>query len=216
MKKRSSLTEAVFILDRSGSMQGLEKDTIGGFNAMIAKQRAIAGSVRITTVLFDDRYEVLHDRLPLEQVPEMTSKDYYVRGSTALLDAVGMSIARMVRAQRRTAEKADHVLFVITTDGMENASREYHVSEVRRMIAEEREKYGWEFLFLGANMDAVKEAASFGIDPSRAADYVADSRGTGLNYDAVGCALSSLRANRIIENDWSEQIRQDHARRSGH
>ncbi|MEE1162246.1 MAG: vWA domain-containing protein, partial [Lachnospiraceae bacterium] len=178
MKK--NLTELVFILDRSGSMAGLEKDTIGGFNAMIEKQKAEEGEAYISTVLFDNYSEVIHDRVALSDVPKLTEKEYYVRGCTALLDAVGGAIHHIgnVHKYAREEDRPEKTLFVITTDGMENASRRYSYEKVREMTKRQKEKYGWEFLFLGANIDAAKEAARFGIDADRAADYHADTQGT--------------------------------------
>ena len=178
MKK--NLTELVFILDRSGSMAGLEADTIGGFNAMLEKQRGEPGEALISTVLFDNETEVIHDRLPLDRVPALTEKDYYVRGCTALLDAVGGAIHHIGNVHRyaRAEDVPEKTLFVITTDGMENASRRYTYEKVKSMIQRQREQYGWEFLFLGANIDAAREAARFGIRSDCAADSHADSSGT--------------------------------------
>lgn len=172
MKK--GLTELVFILDRSGSMSGLEKDTIGGFNSMLQKQREIDGECRITTVLFDNRYELLHDRIDIRAVAPMTEKEYCVGGCTALIDAIGRTIHKLVSVQKSTAEeyRAEKVMFVIITDGEENASREYSLKQVKKMIEHEREAYGWEFVFLGANIDAVRTAGQFGINSDRAADYL--------------------------------------------
>ena len=191
MKK--TLTELVFILDRSGSMSGLESDTIGGYNAMLQKQKKGSGEVIITTVLFDDRYELLHDRVDLRTVEPMTDHEYFVRGTTALLDAVGKTISSISNAQKRTieGERADNVLFVITTDGMENASREFTYEKVRNMIEQQKSKYGWEFLFLGANIDAIATANLFGIEEDRAANFHADSDGTQLNYEVISETISS-------------------------
>jgi len=193
MKK--NLTEIVFILDRSGSMAGLEKDTIGGFNAMIEKQRREAGDAYISTVLFDNASEVIHDRLPLDKVPVMTEKDYYVRGCTALLDAVGSAVHHIgnIHKYARKEDIPEKTIFVITTDGMENASHCYGYEKVRSMIEERKEKYGWEFLFLGANIDAAREAARFGIQADRAANYHADHTGTEVIYEAVSDALVYMR-----------------------
>lgn len=185
MKK--NLTELVFILDKSGSMAGLERDTIGGFNAMLEKQKALDGQCRITTVLFDNRYELLHDRTDIRAVRPITAKEYHVGGSTALLDAVGKTIHKIATAQKNTAEpfRAGKVMFVIITDGEENASREYSAVEVKEAIQRKKSRYGWEFIFLGANMDAVETAGRFGIDAGRAANYVPDSQGTALNFRAM-------------------------------
>ena len=178
------MTELVFILDRSGSMAGLEEDTIGGFNAMIRKQKGEPGEAVVSTVLFDNVSQVIHDRVPLEQVPELTKKEYFVRGCTALLDAVGAAVHHIgnVHKYARPEDRPEKTLFVITTDGMENASRTYGYEKVERMIRRQKEKYGWEFLFLGANIDAAREAKRFGIDPERAVDYRCDSVGTSQVY----------------------------------
>ncbi len=209
MKK--GLTELVFILDRSGSMSGLEDDTIGGYNALLGKQKKEAGEAVITTVLFDDRYELLHDRINLNGVAPITDREYFVRGCTALLDAIGRTINKIGNAQKNTldSERAEKVLFVITTDGMENASREYSYDKIRTMIERQKERYGWEFIFLGANIDAVQTAARFGIDADRAANYHADSQGTQLNYKVVSEAVSCFRASRGISGDWKKQIDDD-------
>ena len=209
MKKNQ--TELVFILDRSGSMAGLEDDTIGGFNAMLEKQKAEPGEAYVSTVLFDHRSEVIHDRLPLERVPALTRKEYYVRGCTALLDAVGGAIHHIgnIHKYAREEDRPERTLFIITTDGMENASRRYDYPRVREMIERQKEKYGWEFLFLGANIDAAKEAARFGISAERAANYHADHQGTGLVYEAVNAAVCAVRASRPLENEWRASIDKD-------
>ena len=208
-------TELVFILDRSGSMAGLEADTIGGYNAMLARQQAEPGDATVTTVLFDDKYELLHDRIALKGIRPITDKEYYVGGSTALLDAVGRTIQKIASVQKHTAEeqRAGKVLFVITTDGMENASREYSYERIKQMIELEQEKYGWEFLFLGANIDAIATAARFGIHADRAANYNADGEGTRLNYQAVSAAVSSLRASMPLNEEWKADIDRDFQRR---
>ena len=213
MKK--NLTELVFILDRSGSMAGLEKDTIGGFNAMIEKQRAEAGEAYISTVLFDNYSEVIHDRVALNVVPKLTEKEYYVRGCTALLDAVGGAIHHIgnVHKYAREEDRPEKTLFVITTDGMENASRRYSYEKVREMTQRQKEKYGWEFLFLGANIDAAKEAARFGIDADRAADYHADTQGTAVIYEAMSDVVYSVRASRPVEAGWKKKIDADFRKR---
>lgn len=213
MKK--DLTELIFILDRSGSMGGLESDTIGGYNAMLKKQMEAEGSAYITTVLFDDEYELLHDRINLKGVKPITEKEYFVRGTTALLDAVGKSIQKIVNVQRNTSndEKAEKVLFVITTDGLENASREYSYTKVRAMIEKQKSRYGWEFIFLGANIDAVSEAEKFGIDSSRAAQFHNDKDGIELNYKVVSEAICELRSSKTISRDWKNQIDADYDKR---
>ena len=214
MKK--NLTEIVFILDRSGSMAGLEEDTIGGFNAMIQKQKAEPGEAYVSTVLFDNHREVIHDRVDIQKIQPMTRKDYYVRGCTALLDAVGKSIRHIANVHKyaREEDRPEKTLFVITTDGMENASREYSYERVRQMIEKERETYGWEFLFLGANIDAAKEAARFGITEDRAANYHADSEGTAVIYEAVSEAVCNVRASRPMSRDWKRNIDADYQKRS--
>ena len=213
MKK--NLTELVFILDRSGSMGGLEKDTIGGFNSMIEKQKAEAGEALISTVLFDNETEVIHDRLSLKDIPRMTEKEYYVRGCTALLDAVGGAIHHIgnVHKYAREEDRPEKTLFVITTDGMENASRRYSYDKVKAMIQRQKEKYGWEFLFLGANIDAAREAARFGIDADRAANYHADTVGTAVIYEAMNQAVCNVRACRPMSADWRRNVDEDYQKR---
>lgn len=207
MKK--DLTELVFILDRSGSMAGLESDTIGGYNAMLKKQKAEAGEAIVTTVLFDDDYQLLHDRIDIRGIKPITEKDYYVRGSTALLDALGRTISKIGNAQRHTSDelRAERVLFVITTDGMENASREYSYAKIRHMVERQQQKYGWEFIFLGANMDAIEVAGSYGIAKNRAQTYLNDEEGVNLNFEAVNRAATSFRGGRAIAPDWDSSIR---------
>ncbi len=194
MKK--GLTELVMILDRSGSMQGLEADTIGGFNSMIEKQKKEEGEAFVSVVLFDDVSEVLYDRVDIGKVEPMTERQYYVRGCTALLDAVGEAIRHIVNVHKyaRKEDVPEKTLFIITTDGMENASRKYTYDDVRRMIEKQKEQYHWEFLFLGANIDAVREAERFGIRPERAARYEHDSIGTTLNFHVMSQAVSYARA----------------------
>jgi uncharacterized protein YegL len=214
MKK--NLTEIVFILDRSGSMAGLEGDTIGGFNSMIEKQRRQEGEAYISTVLFDNHSDVIHDRVPLDKVPRLTEKEYFVRGCTALLDAVGSAVHHIgnVHKYAREEDVPEKTIFVITTDGMENASRSYSYEKVRAMIEERKEKYGWEFLFLGANIDAAREAARFGIRPDRAANYHADSRGTEVIYEAVGDALCEMcSCPEPLSADWKAAIDEDYCSR---
>ena len=213
MKK--NLTELVMILDRSGSMGALESDTIGGYNSMLKKQRETDGEVLVSTVLFDDCSEVLYDRVPLEKMPQMTDREYYVRGCTALLDAVGGAIHHIgnVHKYAREEDRPEKTIFVITTDGMENASRRYSCPEVRRMVEHEQEKYGWEFLFLGANMDAISAARSFGIRQDRAVRYACDSAGTSLNFAVVGGAIAKARKGKAIEADWSAPIAEDYRKR---
>ena len=209
MKK--NLTELVFILDRSGSMAGLEGDTIGGFNAMIEKQRGEPGEAVISTVLFDNETEVIHDRIPLDRVPRLTEKEYYVRGCTALLDAVGGAIHHIgnVHKYAREEDRPEKTLFVITTDGLENASRRYTYDKVKSMIERQRETYGWEFLFLGANIDAAQEAARFGIRADCAADYHADSIGTEAVYESVCEAVCQVRRSAPLKASWKQKIDAD-------
>lgn len=212
------MTELVFILDRSGSMAGLEKDTIGGFNSMLEKQRKEPGDAVVSTVLFDTRVEVIHDRVALADVPDLTDREYYVRGCTALLDAVGGAIHHIgnVHKYARREDVPEKTLFIITTDGMENASRRYTYEKVRRMIEHEKEKYGWEFLFLGANIDAAVEAKRFGIDESMAANYHCDEEGTALNYEVISEAITSVRACAApLSADWKKKIDADYRRRGG-
>jgi uncharacterized protein YegL len=191
----NNLTELVFILDRSGSMAGLETDTIGGFNAMINKQKKEPGEANVTTVLFDDKYEMLHERISLSKIMPMTDREYYVRGCTALLDAVGQTINYIGNVQKyaKDEERAGKVLFIITTDGYENSSHEFTYGKIKSMIERQKEKYNWEFIFLGANIDAVSTAKQFGISEDYATNYVADAIGTGLNYEAMNMAVSSCR-----------------------
>ena len=214
MKK--GLTELVFILDRSGSMAGLEADTVGGFNAMLEKQKAQPGEVLVSTVLFDHTQEVLHDRVPLAKIPPMTRKAYSVRGSTALLDAVGRAIHHIgnVHKYAREEDRPEKTLFVITTDGMENASRDYTYQRLKDMIRRQQEHYGWEFLFLGANIDAPEEAARFGIGRDRAANYRADSTGTGVIYEAVSDAVLHVRACAApLSPNWKKKVDSDYEQR---
>ena len=214
MKK--NLTEIVFILDRSGSMAGLEEDTIGGFNAMIEKQRGEPGEALVSTVLFDNVSEVIHDRVDIQKLAPMTRKDYYVRGCTALLDAVGGAIHHIgnVHKYAREEDRPERTLFVITTDGMENASRQYSYQRLKAMIERQKEKYGWEFIFLGANIDATKEAARFGIEKDRAANYHADRRGTAVIYEAVSEAVCAVRAARPMDGAWKRSIDEDYRKRN--
>ena len=213
MKK--NLTEVVFILDRSGSMLGLEADTIGGFNSMLAQQKKGPGEAIISTVLFSTQSKVLHDRLPVDWVMPMTMADYVPQGCTALLDAIGGAVHHIgnVHKYAREEDRPGKTIFVITTDGMENASRRYSYSEVQRMVKHEQEKYGWEFLFLGANMDAISAARTFGIREDRAVRYECDSAGTGLNFAVVSETIGRVRRGRPIDAGWSAPIEADYKRR---
>ena len=213
MKK--NLTELVFILDRSGSMSGLEADTIGGFNSMIEKQRKEDGEALVSTVLFDNESEVVHDRVDIRSIRPMTDRDYTVRGCTALLDATGGAIHHIgnVHKYAREEDVPEHTLFVITTDGMENASRRYTADKVRQMIERQKAKYGWEFLFLGANIDAVETARHFGIGADRAVNYHADRAGTQLNYEVLSDAISTVRCSAPLGADWKHRIDEDYKTR---
>ena len=213
MKK--NLTELVFILDRSGSMAGLESDTIGGFNAMLQKQKKENGEAFVSTVLFDNVSEVIHDRVDIQKIKDLTGKDYYVRGCTALLDAVGSAIHHIgnIHKYAREEDRPEKTLFVITTDGMENASRKYDYRQVKEMIRRQQKKYGWEFIFLGANIDAAKEAARFGIHADRAVNYHADQKGTAVIYEAVNEAVCSLRACPTMASGWREKVDRDYKTR---
>ena len=213
MKK--NLTEMVFILDRSGSMAGLEADTVGGFNAMIKRQRAEEGEALVSTVLFDNESEVLYDRVPLNKIEPMTEAQYTVRGCTALIDALGGAIHHIgnVHKYAREEDVPEHTVFVITTDGMENASHRYTAQQVRDMVKRQKEKYGWEFLFLGANIDAVETAARYGIDRDRSANFRNDAQGQALVYDAISSAVTSVRACASVAPDWKARVEEDLARR---
>ncbi|MBQ6704021.1 MAG: VWA domain-containing protein [Clostridia bacterium] len=213
MKK--GLTEIVFILDRSGSMSGLEQDTIGGFNSMIQKQKDEEGEALVSTVLFNNQSCVIHDRVKVQEIAAMTRNEYFVGGSTALLDAIGGAIHHIgnVHKYAREEDIPEHTLFVITTDGMENASHQYSSDEVKAMIQRQKEKYGWEFLFLGANIDAVETAASFGIGADRAVNYNCDSAGTALNYRVLSDTICAVRASRPISAEWKKDIDADYAKR---
>ena len=215
MKK--GLIELVFILDKSGSMRGLEKDTIGGYNGMLKKQKAIEGEAFITTVLFDNNYELLHDRIDIKAVNFITEKEYQVGGTTALIDAIGRTIHKIGNAQKNTAEdyRAEKVLFVIITDGEENASREYSTEQVKTQIEHKKSKYGWEFIFLGANIDAVETAGRFGIAPDRTQRYRPDSTGTALNYSVLDETVAIFRKTATVPQYWGEEIEADFERRSG-
>ena len=213
---RKNLTELVMILDRSGSMRGLESDTIGGYNGMLEKQRETEGEVLVSTVLFDHELEVLHDRVPLDQVREMTAEDYYVRGRTALLDAVGCAVRHIgnVHKYAREADRPEKTIFVITTDGMENSSREYSYTRVKEMVERQKEQYGWEFLFLGANIDAVATAGRFGISADRAVNYHSDRKGVKLNYVVLSDAVSEMRwSDAPIDAGWKKLIEEDYESR---
>lgn len=205
------MTELVFILDRSGSMSGLESDTIGGFNSMIEKQKREEGAAVVSTVLFDSESIVIHDRLPLDKVTRMTEEEYFPRGSTALLDAVGGAIHHIgnIHKYARKEDVPEKTLFIITTDGYENASKHYSYDKVRKMIERQKEKYGWEFLFLGANIDAAAEAKRFGISADRAVNYKCDEEGTALNYEVIGEAVRTVRASRPLSAGWKKRIDED-------
>lgn len=209
MKKK--LTELVFILDKSGSMAGMENDTIGGYNSMLEKQQAVPGKAHITTVLFDHNYTLLHDRIDIRAVKPITQKEYQAGGNTALIDAIGKTINKIGNAQKNTAAeyRANNVLFVIITDGYENSSREYSSEQVKTMVERQKSKYGWEFIFLGANIDAVETAAHFGIAANRAQNYHCDSRGTSRNYEALNETVCCLRKESKINDNWNAEIAAD-------
>ena len=220
---RKGLTEVVFILDRSGSMSGLEADTIGGFNSMINKQKKEDGEAYISTVLFDDQTEVLYDRVPVSMVEPMNDKQYYVRGCTALLDALGGAIHHIgnVHKYAREEDRPEKTLFIITTDGMENSSRQYSYDKVKKMVERQKKEYGWEFLFLGANIDAIEVAGRFGIAANRAINYKCDSKGTQLNYEVLSRTVSEFRACECDDEEVMDEmfdaccapIREDYQRR---
>ncbi len=215
-RERRELTELVFVLDRSGSMSGLEGDTIGGFNALIEKQKKEPGKCLVTTVLFDSRVQTIHDRVELQKLRPMTGRDYSVGGCTALLDALGSTIRHIVDIHRyaRPEDVPARTTFVIMTDGLENASRQFSSEEVKRMIRHEQEKYGWEFLFLAANIDAVETAGRMGIRPERAVNYNADRQGTRIAYEAVSSAVSARRACAApLADDWSKPVNEDYEKR---
>ncbi|MEG0190641.1 MAG: VWA domain-containing protein [Lachnospiraceae bacterium] len=221
---RKGLTELVFILDRSGSMSGLEADTIGGFNSMINKQKKGEGEAIVSTVLFDDQAEVLHDRIDIDKIELMNDEQYYVRGCTALLDAVGGAIHHIgnVHKYAREEDRPEKTLFIITTDGMENSSRHYSYDRVKNMVERQKERFGWEFIFLGANIDAVEVAGRFGIKANRAVNYECDSEGTKLNYDVLSETVTRMRQTKcaaemsmaLDEEDLLAPIRENHRRRN--
>ena len=213
-KKNEKLTEMVFILDRSGSMAGLESDTIGGFNAMIEKQKKEEGEALVTTIFFNNRSETVHDRVKLADVPKLTDKDYVVGGCTALIDAIGLAVDHIEKIHKyaRPEDVPGNVVFVITTDGLENASRIYTSGDVKKTVEKKKEE-GWEFLFIGANIDAVETARHFGISEDHAANYHADKKGTATVFSAVGGALCRARAAKPIEEDWCAEITEDYESR---
>ena len=208
--------ECVFILDRSGSMAGLESDTINGFNGLLNKQRTQEGEALITTVLFDHDYELLHDRIDIKLINNISEKEYYVRGSTALLDAIGLTIDKIGNVQKitRVEDRAQKVLFVITTDGMENSSHKYSYSRIKHMIENQKSKYNWEFIFMGANIDAIEMASRFGIDSDRSVNKKKKKKGTQLNYESMSKVMSNLRSNHKIDEDWKKEIDEDYKTRN--
>ena len=214
MKK--NLTEIIFILDRSGSMQGLEKDTIGGFNSLIEKQKKIEGDALISTVLFANESKVIHDRVDVKDVKPMTENNYITGGCTALLDAIGNAIHHIsnIHKYARKEDVPEHTLFVITTDGMENASRTYTYPKVKKLIENQKEKHGWEFMFLGANTDAANVASYMGIDENRAVNFNCDSEGTDLNYEVLNDAIGVLRECSYVSADWKKRIDKDFKKRN--
>ena len=212
---KNGITEIVFILDKSGSMSGCEKDTIGGFNSTIEKQKKEEGTAIVSTVLFDHEIEVIHDRISIEKIPTMTDKDYQVRGTTALLDAIGGAIHHIgnIHKYARCEDVPQHTMFIITTDGMENASRKYSIDKVKEMIGRQKEKFGWEFLFIGANIDAVETAAQYGISEDRAVNYVPDSAGTHILYESMSAVVGNVRANKSVDKNWSNELNKDYLHR---
>ena len=212
---KMDLTELVFILDRSGSMSGLESDTIGGYNAMLMKQKAEPGEAVVTTVLFDDQYELLHDRIPIKGVSPISDREYFVRGCTALLDAIGKTISKIGNAQKNTSEdmRAAKVLFIITTDGLENASREYTAAHVRHMIERKQTRYGWSFVFLGANIDAISTAEKYGIHRNHAVNYHPDKIGMNLNFEAIDFAVTQIRSGKSLDGNWKQKLERDYNER---
>lgn len=213
MKK--DLTELVFILDRSGSMSGLESDTIGGFNSMLGKQKAIPGDALVSTVIFDDVSEVVHDRRNIKTMEPLTANEYYVRGMTALLDAVGFAIHHIGNVHKycRDEDRPENTLFVITTDGMENASRHFRYEEINRMIEKQKKKYGWEFIFLGANIDAAAEAKRFGIDQDHVSNFHADAKGVAMNFEVMCENISDLRVAKKLRGNCCSRINDDYRSR---
>ncbi len=207
----NNLTELVFIIDKSGSMYGLEPDTVGGFNSMIEKQKSKEGECYVSTVLFNDKSTVLHDRVKLKDVPKMTEREYSVGGSTALLDAIGGAVKHIgnIHKYARPEDVPAHTMFVITTDGMENSSHIYGAEDIKEMIERQKKKYGWEFIFIGANIDAIHTASHIGIEADRAVNYHADKKGTALNYEAMGEAICAVRECRTLSADWKADVERD-------
>lgn len=201
-------TELIMILDKSGSMAGLESDTIGGYNAMLSEQRKMKGEVLVTTVLFNDAVHVLHDRQDIRTVRPMSHRQYRVSGTTALLDALGSTISHMENVMKADGEMSQ-VIFVITTDGMENSSVEFHPGLIKEMILRMKKNHGWEFIFLGANIDAYSVARDYGISRDRAVNYHADSQGTSINFRTVSHAVENLRTSEMIPEDWKKDIEED-------
>ena len=214
-KNKNGITELVFILDRSGSMEGLESDTVGGFNSLINKQKKEDGECLVSTVLFDNTSKVIHDRVPLSEIDPMTLEDYQVGGCTALIDAMGSAIHHIANVHKyaRKEDVPENTIFVITTDGFENASNKYSSDDVKRMVKHQTEKYGWEFLFMGANIDAVETAKSYGICEDRAVNFKCDSKGTEVLYECVCETVSTARSGKSISSSWSDKINNDYQNR---
>ncbi|QIK57910.1 VWA domain-containing protein [Erysipelothrix sp. HDW6A] len=212
---KNTVTELVFILDRSGSMAGLEMDTIGGFNSMLKKQKSQEGTCYVTTMLFDNEFRLLHDRIDIRGIKEMSEEEYQVGGSTALLDAMGMCIRKIENVQRNTLQeyKSDNVMFVIITDGEENSSRDYNIKDIRQMIEYQKSKNAWEFIFLGANIDAVETARMYGISKDRAQNFHPDGQGVTLNFEAISDAISHYRCASVMPDTWNEEISKDYKKR---
>jgi hypothetical protein len=215
IEMKKDLVEMVFILDRSGSMTGLEDETIAGYNKLISRQKELDGEALVSTVLFDHQFDVLYNRKNIQEIPIMTRRAYYVRGSTALLDAIGRSIQKIdyVQSMLVSSQIPEKTIFVITTDGMENSSHEYSSKQIKEMIERQKEKHGWEFIFLGANIDAVETASRYGIDPSRAASYHSDQKGTDINYQTIDKAIHHFRVHKTLSENWKDEIDQDFEKR---
>ncbi|MFA9422973.1 MAG: hypothetical protein ACERLG_05320 [Sedimentibacter sp.] len=209
---KQNLTELVFILDKSGSMSGLEQDTIGGFNSMLEKQKKENSEAFVTTVLFDNNFELLHDRFNIRKIKPITKKEYFVGGTTALLDAMGNTINRIgkILSESKEEERPEKVIFVIITDGMENSSHEFTHSKIKQMIEQQKSKYSWDFIFLGANIDAIKTASNIGISEDRAVNFCCDSMGTQLNYKVVSQAISNFRQGNSVDSTWKDEIEKDY------
>ncbi len=214
---KQGLTELVFVLDKSGSMAGLESDTIGGYNSMLEKQQQLVSECVVTTALFDHCYELLHDRIDIRAIHSITAEDYQVGGSTALLDAMGTTIEKIAKVQHNTAPdyRAERVIFVIITDGEENSSRAYTINQIKGLVEQHKEQDGWEFIFLGANIDAIETARRFGIHEERAQSFHADKEGVALNFATLSESVAEFRQSGSMNDNWKKKIEEDFKRRSG-